>query len=266
MQVVARGRWVGRLPAFIHVSYGKMYARPNRPLGDTWLVRSDMAHRYPLVGIVRPLMNADTGVRLRKMVAVDVDRPFDETLAAFSTGGVPLPGFAVRNTWSDHSHCVWRLNDVHEELVWEAVRSLQFRLNALLGGDPGYTSTTVRNPFVPEANLIWGHDVRWFDPYRRWDVEELLDACPEPSYSQVESLREVAESTGRNSALNSALFLAKRRDPGLNLAMAADVMNAKFDPPLPHGEVRAVVRSVEMAWKRQQRRGHRGDLDVSLLH
>ena len=249
-----RGAWVGSLPPQILVSYGKHTSRPNRPMGDTWLQSSSAAHLYPLVGIVRPVLNEDTGVRLRKFVAVDCDNEFGDVYRAFQKRDIPLPAFAVVNMLNGHSHLAWRLFDVDEDLVWSEIKQIEQRLCALLGGDPGYTSVTIRNPFALGNEGIWCQTPLWFDPDKQWDAGDLLDRIPLPTLAQESALREQAERGGRNSTLYGKLWQLAKTDPNVNLAAAGYAMNMTFEPPLPDREVRQVVCSVERGFARARRR------------
>ena len=198
---------------------------------------------------------------------------------------VPQPNIAIFNPENGHGHFLYGLEKpVHNYngASQKALRyfgSIDVALTELLGADPGYSKLLSKNPT---------HD-RWITVYRRYelyDLDELADYLDLEKYRDKRK-RLPAIGYGRNTTLFERLrqwaYRERRKEQAyLSEEMFLEavryhalVLNAEFQPPLPHAEVRATAKSVaRWTWanmspegfiERQRRLGQKGTVIAAAM-
>lgn len=194
----------------------------------------------------------------------DLDRP--AAAVDWDDWKTPPPNIIAVNKDNGHAHFFYGLEyPVHnyEGASQKALRymgAVDVALTKKLGADPGYSKLLSKNPT---------HD-RWVTIYPRsffYDLDELADWLDLEKY-QDRRKRLPAVGYGRNSILFDRLRLwayRERRQPYLSEEMFHSavlnhglVLNAEFEPPLPHSEVRATAKSVaRWTWRKMSAEGFR---------
>lgn len=218
------------------------------------------AHPRPLVG-----RRTDDGFESRRLLAspavwqwphvemrtgssytglfFDVDRPDSAVVIEELTGcEIPRPSFLVTRHENGHSCAAWLLSAPVHRYPGARVRPLQAftrtaeYIHQALGADAGYTGVLVRNAHVADERfrVTWG-------PPGGYGLGELTDYIPRGWRRP----RVLQTAVGRNCSLFIALMRWAGSHPVGDLAWRADALNAAFAIPLPLGEVRDTVRSVE---------------------
>lgn len=194
----------------------------------------------------------------------DIDR--DTAAFDYEDRPVPPPNIIAVNRDNGHAHLFYGIeNPVHNyngasQKALRYMASIDVALTAALGADPGYSKLLSKNPL---------HD-RWITLYVRsslYDLDELASWLDLTKY-QDKRRRLPATGLGRNSTLFERLRIwayRARRQPFLSEEMFADavrnqalVINAEFEPALPHSEVRSTAKSVaRWTWRNMSLEGFR---------
>jgi len=176
----------------------------------------------------------------------------------------PAPNIITVNRDNGHAHLFYGLETpVHNyqgasEKALRYLASIDVALTGKLGADPGYSKLISKNPL---------HDT-WLTLYMRYelyDLDELADwvdlenfqdrrrRIPNVGYGRnctlFEKLRRWAYRERRQPYLSEEMFLEAVRNHAL-------AINASFEPPLPHSEVRATAKSVaQWTWRKMSPEG-----------
>lgn len=195
-------------------------------------------------------------------LAFDIDRP--TAAIDWEDRHAPAPNLVMVNRDNGHAHLLYGLeNPVHN--YNEAKPKPQRYLAAIdcalcdkLEADPGYSKLLCKNPL---------HD-RWIVLYPRSELYDLGELADWVDLSKYKDARRRLPMTGlgRNCTLFELLRLwsyRERRQPWLTedyfreaVLVHALAINAGFNPPLPHSEVRSTARSVaRWTWRRMSAEG-----------
>lgn len=195
-------------------------------------------------------------------LAYDVDR----NTAAYDWEDMhaPTPNLVMVNPDNGHAHLLYGLeNPVHN--YTEARPKPQRYLAAIdlalcdkIEADPGYSKLLCKNPLSE----------RWIVLQPRYDLYDLAELADYVDLTKYNDRRRRLPMTGlgRNCTLFELLrtwAYKERRQPWLSETMFRDsvlskayTINAGFNPPLPHSEVRATAKSVaRWTWKRMSAEG-----------
>ncbi|MAO81488.1 MAG: hypothetical protein CMH82_12680 [Nocardioides sp.] len=193
------------------------------------------------------------------LITVDLD---DEDAAGLAMdaavdGRLPYYSYLVRNEATGHAHIGWFIQgharSKNQQHLFDAIREA---FTKILGGDPGYTGYTTRNPLVEDEQWTeWG-------TARTYSFSELLDFVPFEVREQVEAVRQERaqkfadgdltldpDSKTRNDDLFRVCGQHLRGKQGREnfLTYAHEhvaARNQEFTTPLPDWEVRDITRSI----------------------
>jgi DNA-binding CsgD family transcriptional regulator len=177
----------------------------------------------------------------------------------------PPPNILAINRDNGHAHYFYGLiKPVHDytgakDAPLRYLAAVDVALTEELEADPGYSKLLSKNPL----------HVRWEVLYPR---DELYDLDELASWVDMEKYRDKrrrlpAIGYGRNCTLFETLrvwaYSARRRESFLSEEMFrhavlnhAHGINAEFQPPLPHSEVRATAKSVSRwVWRKMSDKG-----------
>lgn len=174
----------------------------------------------------------------------------------------PPPNILVLNRSNGHAHYLYALDvPVHNytdarQKPLRYLASIDVAMTEALHADPGYSKLLCKNPLSDE----------WLVTYPRqevYDLDELASWVDLEAYKD-RRRRLPAVGYGRNSRLFETLRVwayRARRQPFLSeelfharVLCHATSINAGFDPPLPHGEVRSTAKSVSRwTWRNMSR-------------
>jgi hypothetical protein len=192
----------------------------------------------------------------------DVDRG-RESFFSYLKADLPEPNFICQSE-SGNAHLFYRLKNpiwTHSRAGTKAIRyfkALKTAITRKIGADEGYCGLISKNPLSSEWRTTELHDGQ----FELCDLDTFcLNLGQQDSYSPQEAANSI---TGRNCTLFDTLRLNayKRvneyRDSGVRfydmwlktLESEAQAINRTFSEPLPHSEVRAVVKSVaKWTWR-----------------
>lgn len=196
----------------------------------------------------------------------DLDRP--AAAVDWDDWKTPAPNIIAVNKDNGHAHFFYGLeHPVHNyqgasQKALRYMASVDIALTEKLGADPGYSKLLSKNPI----------NERWVTVYPRsfmYTLEELSEWLDLERY-QDRRKRLPAIGYGRNSILFDRLRLwayKERRKEQQYLSQEmfleavrckALVINAEFEPPLLHSEVRATAKSIALwTWRKMSAEGFR---------
>ena len=197
-------------------------------------------------------------------LAYDLDSPtarFD-----WDDNSCPPPNLLILNPDNGHGHLLYGLEaPVHNyaearEKPLRYLAAIDVALTEELGADPGYSKLLCKNPLSE----------RWIVIYPRlelYDLDELASWVDLDKYRD-RRRRLPTVGLGRNCTLFERLRIwayRARRQPFLSEELFYDrvlchglALNAEFDPPLPHSEVRSTAKSVaRWTWRHMSPEGFR---------
>lgn len=197
-------------------------------------------------------------------LAFDVDR----NTAAYDWDDLhcPAPNIVVVNKMNGHAHLLYGLEKpVHNYTEAKPkpqryIAAVDVALCEKLKADPGYSRLLCKNPLHEKWIVLTPR-------FALYDLAELGDWLDLSKY-QDRRRRLPMTGLGRNCTLFEVLRLyayKARRQPWLSdgiyyeavLAKAHEI-NAGFNPPLPHSEVRSTAKSVaRWTWRRMSAEGFR---------
>ena len=217
-----------------------------RRKGESFRVHASRAWDFPYV----ELRTANSWPCL----ILDCDNPEAALAAIYTThrayGGtaLPMPNWIVQRRETMHLHLIWCL--IRAVLRGEQARQAPLRRFARISefyrqttqADAGFSGVLSHNPMCGGTRsggraliTTWGRRA----PYC---LDELAEAIPHgwkvPRVPMTEA--------GRNCSLFKALMKWSGKPPnwGVDVWCQALVMNAQFEPPMQHGEVKGIVKSV----------------------
>ena len=162
----------------------------------------------------------------------------------------PAPNIIAVNRENGHGHLFYGLeNPVHNyegasEKALRYLAAIDVALTEKLGADPGYSKLISKNPLHSAwLTLYMRYELYDLDELADWvDLEKYKDRrrrLPDIGYGRnctlFERLRRWAYRQRREPYLSEEMFLEAVRNHAL-------AINAGFQPPLPHNEVRATAK------------------------
>lgn len=208
-----------------------------------------------------------------KWLAFDIDDP--EALFKCFDEGLPPPQVIIKNPKNGHAHYLYRLTTAvgmggrSSIKAMRYLASVQNALAEVLGADRGYSGNLIKNPCYVKANApkevlpIWVDEDEYEQNGERDEHETYIVSGVQPSY-MLEELAEhldlepykKAEAVndsgyGRNCTLFDELRHIAYKLPDKSyravesdLKGVADDINNRFDVPLPHNEVKHIIKSI----------------------
>lgn len=180
----------------------------------------------------------------------------------------PAPNIIAINQSNGHAHLFYGLETpVHNyqgasEKALRYLGAIDVALTEKLGADPGYSKLISKNPLHDKWVTIYPN-------YNLYDLDELADWLDLEKY-QDRRRRLPTVGYGRNCTLFERLRMwayreRRKEQQYLSEEMFLEavryhalVLNAEFDPPLPHTEVRATAKSVaRWTWQHMSAEGFR---------
>jgi len=197
-------------------------------------------------------------------LAYDVDS--DNALFDWQDRGSPAPNIIAMNPGNGHAHYLYGLETPVHKYAGASGKALRYlaavdvAMTAELQADPGYSKLLCKNP----------GSIRWHATYPRpelWTLDELASWLDMSAYED-RRRRLPTVGLGRNCTLFETLRLwayRARRAPFLNEELFYNrvlqrglALNAGFEPPLPHNEVRSTAKSIaRWTWQRMSAEGFR---------
>ena len=185
-----------------------------------------------------------------KFLAYDIDS--ESAIFDWYDNNYPPPNILVLNPSNGHAHYLYGLEVPVHKYEGASVKALRYMsavdiaLTETLKADPGYSKLLCKNPL---SN-------KWIVSYPRqeaYDLDELSSWVDMDKYK--DRRRRLPDiGYGRNVNLFNAVrsrAYRERREPFLSeelfrysVSCHAMAVNAEFDKPLPHSEVRATVKSI----------------------
>lgn len=195
-------------------------------------------------------------------LAFDIDH--EQAALEWEDRHAPAPNLIIINRDNGHAHYLYGLTaPVHNynearPKPQRYLAAIDVALTDKLGADPGYSKLICKNPL---------HD-RWLTitpRLRLYDLDELADYVDLSKRLDARK-RLPAIGLGRNCSLFETLrrwAYRQRREPWLAESMFHDavmcqgyVINAGFNTPLPHSEVRSTAKSVaRWTWRKMSDEG-----------
>lgn len=217
---------------------------------------------YPLeIAIAKAIVQHNYKHSLSWMV-YDIDR--EQVAIDWDDRNAPPPNIIAINPTNGHGHYFYGLEAPIHNYIGASEKALRYMavvdtaLTDKLGADPGYSKLMSKNPLHK----------RWITLYpnlRLYDLDELADWLDLEKYNDRRK-RLPNYGYGRNCTLFETLrpwAYRKRRTPYLSaeffygdVLSQAMIINAGFNPPLPHSEVRSTAKSVsQWTWRRMSAEG-----------
>ena len=175
------------------------------------------------------------------------------------------PNMIAINKENEHGHYFYGLiTPVHfyngaSDAARRYLGAVDVAMTEELGADPGYSKLLSKNPLHDRWDVIYPREALYtLDELASWvDMDKYRDR----------RRRLPAVGLGRNDTLFITLrkwsYSARRREAFLSEEMFRDVVlqhglgiNAEFQPPLPHSEVRATAKSISRwVWRKMSDEG-----------
>ncbi len=180
--------------------------------------------------------------------------------------GSPPPNIIILNPDNGHGHLLYGLErPVHayseaREKPLRYLAAIDVAMTEELHADPGYSKLLCKNPLNEHWIVLYPRpELYTLDELATWvDIEKYKDKrrrLPTVGYGRnctlFETLRIWAYRTRRQPYLSEELFSA-------SVLIHAHSINAGFEPPLPHSEIRSTAKSVSRwTWRNMSAEGFR---------
>lgn len=205
------------------------------------------------VTVERPYWSAYDQIRVNtddwiNFLVVDIDHPDAMTIAQNS----PVPPSSITRT-PHGAHVSWMIDPVYKnprmpKAHLYALTVLE-NLRRLLGGDPSFSNSGMRNPAFSGHETIWGD-------MRVWSLGGLRAGIGDAWSSDVVRKTDTTPGDGRNTNINRELWRWANKHPARldELEVRARMLNSTAEPtPLDPDELACIVRSVRSGMGRKRR-------------